>query len=127
MKTTAPPAQFMRVGFESIQHGQAASQEHASSSWPEIFQSDDFGASAAKIGTARRPTRIDRQTKQERTFIFLIFETPPFHLDARGNPRLRSVRGARAKRTDPIRGARTTGGSARKAQSLQAFPGHSKR
>src|SRR6266567_115321 len=38
MNKTWPPPQFMRVGFELNQHGQAAAQVQASSSSPLIFQ-----------------------------------------------------------------------------------------
>src|SRR2546426_11870134 len=39
-----PPPQVMRVGLEPNQQGQAALQEHASSSWPTIFQGVLAGA-----------------------------------------------------------------------------------
>jgi hypothetical protein len=45
MKSTWFPPHVIRVGLESNQHGQAALQEHASSSWPVIFHFvTSFGA-----------------------------------------------------------------------------------
>src|SRR5258706_3162824 len=62
MKITWPPPQVIFVGLESNQQGQAASQEHASSSWPETFQGSFFSspARAAKAPASRTSTaRID--------------------------------------------------------------------
>src|SRR5260370_3488252 len=48
MKRTWPPPQVIFVGLELNQHGQAASQEQASSSCPVIFQGVlSFGSSVA--------------------------------------------------------------------------------
>src|SRR5439155_6153742 len=55
MKMNCPPPQVMRVGFEPNQQGQAALNEHASSSWPTIFQGV-FGASVL-VASAARATR----------------------------------------------------------------------
>src|SRR5512141_2010169 len=55
MNRANPPLQSIFVGFESNQHGQAASQEHASSSWPDTFQGVVF-SSVALAGAARRRT-----------------------------------------------------------------------
>ena len=46
--STWPPPQVMRVGLELNQHGQAALQEQASSSWPVIFHGT-FAAAAASL------------------------------------------------------------------------------
>src|ERR1700737_4676343 len=37
MKSTCAPSHVIFVGLDPNQHGQAASHEHASSSWPVIF------------------------------------------------------------------------------------------
>src|SRR5262249_12143036 len=55
MKKTWPPLQFIFVGFESNQQGQAASQEQASSSCPVIFQGVCFSSAAAGEATVTRP------------------------------------------------------------------------
>src|SRR5450759_871457 len=57
MKITWPPPQVIFVGFESNQQGQAASQEQASSSWPETFQGAFFSSAAAARAPARRSVR----------------------------------------------------------------------
>src|SRR2546425_5697586 len=61
MKMNCPPPQVMRVGFEPNQQGQAALHEHASSSWPTIFQGlfgvSVLGASAARA-TRAAPARV---------------------------------------------------------------------
>src|SRR2546428_9425734 len=49
MKITWPPPQVILVGLESNQQGQAASQEHASSSWPETFQGSFFSSPARAV------------------------------------------------------------------------------
>jgi hypothetical protein len=54
MKSANPPLQFIFVGFESNQQGQAASQEHASSSCPETFHDDDFSSPARATADPRR-------------------------------------------------------------------------
>ena len=65
MKSAKPPLQFIFVGFESNQHGHAASQEQASSSWPEIFQGGAGGfasaANAAEAVSTRRTTRTPEE------------------------------------------------------------------
>src|ERR1700693_720707 len=57
MKITWPPPQVIFVGFESNQQGQAASQEHASSNWPETFHGAFFSSAVAARAPARRSVR----------------------------------------------------------------------
>src|SRR5437763_7667663 len=55
MKSTWPPPQVIFVGLELNQHGQAASHEQASSSWPVIFHGVlSFGSSAALAAKAKQ-------------------------------------------------------------------------
>jgi hypothetical protein len=54
MKRANPPLQFIFVGFESNQHGQAASQEHASSSDPDTFHAVDFSSAVLAAAASRR-------------------------------------------------------------------------
>src|SRR5437899_6756655 len=55
MKSTWPPPQVIFVGLELNQHGQAASQEQASSSWPVIFHGVlSFGSFVARRGDPRK-------------------------------------------------------------------------
>src|SRR6266542_1041420 len=70
MKMTWPPPQVIFVGFESNQHGQAASQEQASSNWPETFQGAFFSSARAASMPARR--RSSART------VFLRIFSPPF-------------------------------------------------
>src|SRR6266542_177456 len=70
MKMTWPPPQVIFVGFESNQHGQAASQEQASSNWPETFQGAFFSSARAASMPARR--RSSTRT------VFLRIFSPPF-------------------------------------------------
>src|SRR2546430_603976 len=54
MKSTCPPPQVILVGLELNQHGQAASHEQASSSWPVIFHGVlSLGSFAARVGPLR--------------------------------------------------------------------------
>src|SRR6266566_4024331 len=55
MKSTWPPPQVIFVGLEFNQHGQAASHEQASSSWPVIFHGVlSFGSFATRRGDPRK-------------------------------------------------------------------------
>jgi hypothetical protein len=73
MKSAKPPLQFILVGFESNQHGQAASQEHASSSWPETFHGGfAVFASAAVAAAASKRRRTDKMDERREHM-----ETPP--------------------------------------------------
>src|SRR6266508_4626554 len=67
MKITCPPPQVIFVGFESNQQGQAASQEHASSSCPDTFH-DVFFSSADTA--AARPARSTAMTRNDFVRIF---------------------------------------------------------
>src|SRR6266436_381157 len=59
MKSTWPPPQVIFVGLELNQHGQAASQEHASSSCPVIFHGVlSFGSSAPLPSEARQNSAV---------------------------------------------------------------------
>src|SRR6266404_6781844 len=71
MKSTWPPPQVIFVGLELNQHGQAASQEQASSSWPVIFHGVlSFDSFAARRGdpSKRRPV-TSAQGKRDVVFI----------------------------------------------------------
>src|SRR5712692_4065422 len=66
MKTTWPPLQCIRVGFESNQHGQAASQEQASSRAPLTFQEVFFSsASDTKVRIKKRAVAISERNRME--------------------------------------------------------------
>ncbi len=55
MKSAWPPPQVIFVGLELNQHGQAASHEQASSSWPVIFHGVlSFGSSTALAVEAKQ-------------------------------------------------------------------------
>src|SRR5882724_8062942 len=60
MNNTCAPPQFIRLGNELNQHGQAALQLHASSSCPLIFQGTFFAAVASAPST-RVPAPDDRR------------------------------------------------------------------
>src|ERR1700737_2235365 len=66
MKTTCPPLQCIRVGFESNQQGQAASQEQASSRAPLTFQGVFFSsASEARVKIKKRAAAINERKRME--------------------------------------------------------------
>src|SRR6266568_9053250 len=67
MKSTWPPPQVILVGLESNQHGQAASHEQASSSWPVIFHGVlSFGLSAALAVEAKQKKTAGSAPSDER-------------------------------------------------------------
>jgi len=66
MKSAKPPLQFILVGFESNQHGQAASQEHASSSWPETFHGGVAVFASAAVAAAAVSERRRTETMEQR-------------------------------------------------------------
>src|SRR6266571_3471688 len=71
MKSTWPPPQVIFVGLELNQHGHAASHEHASSSWPVIFQGVlSFGSFAARAG-ALRTSRQAASVQSKRNLVFI--------------------------------------------------------
>jgi hypothetical protein len=80
MKSTWPPPQVIFVGLELNQHGQAASQEHASSSWPVIFHGVlSFGSFAPRRGDPRKMRLVtSAQGKRDVVFIGLSVWPPAF-------------------------------------------------
>src|SRR6478609_9360482 len=72
MKITCPPPQVIFVGFESNQQGQAASQEHASSSWPVTFQGAFFSSSRAFAAAAAESRTMTARTDFRR-MLYLLF------------------------------------------------------
>src|ERR1700693_6212091 len=76
MKRANPPLQFIFVGLESNQQGQAASQEQASSSWPDIFQEVDLALSPAlsSASTGRAATRATPAKKAKRERMRYLLE-----------------------------------------------------
>src|SRR5882724_4879596 len=78
MNNTCAPPQFIRLGSELNQHGQAALQLHASSSCPLIFQGTFFAAASAP--NARGPAPIDKRimgrTTETMETICLRIHTP---------------------------------------------------
>src|SRR5713101_7390926 len=70
MKITWPPPQVIFVGLESNQQGQAASQEHASSSWPETFQGVFFSsARETAVESATRRARKDSRLENFKAYL----------------------------------------------------------
>src|SRR5713226_8719086 len=67
MKSTWPPPQVIFVGLELNQHGQAASHEQASSSWPVIFHGVlSFGSSAALAVEVKQQNAVASAPSDER-------------------------------------------------------------
>ena len=63
MKMAKPPLQFILVGLEPNQQGHAASQEQASSSWPDIFQ-EVFLSSATTPSAVATRTNVRRSERK---------------------------------------------------------------
>jgi hypothetical protein len=83
MKSTWPPPQVIFVGLELNQHGQAASQEQASSSWPVIFHGVlSFGSFAAPRGDPMKMSPVtNAQGKRDVLFIGRSSVYPPAFQD----------------------------------------------
>src|SRR5512141_2727496 len=64
MKSTNPPLQFIFVGFEPNQQGHAASQEHASSSCPDIFQGVGLALALSSASAGRAIRRAPRRKRK---------------------------------------------------------------
>src|SRR5262249_4227874 len=62
MKRTKPPLHCECVGLEPNQHGQAALQEQASSSWPDIFQGVFLSSAVAANAVVR--SRRERRSRE---------------------------------------------------------------
>src|SRR6266446_6403722 len=76
MKSTWPPPQVILVGLESNQHGQAASQEQASSSCPVIFHGVlSLGGSAARTNPTKQKSAASAPDDERvSNFIFIACE-----------------------------------------------------
>src|SRR6266403_2260089 len=75
MKSTWPPPHVIFVGLESNQHGQAASQEQASSSWPVIFHGVlSFGGSPAHTAEPKQknPVASAPNDERKRDVVFIV-------------------------------------------------------
>src|SRR5882672_6241846 len=83
MNNTCTPPQFIRLGNELNQHGQAALQLHASSSCPLIFQEIFFAAASAP--STRVPVPIDNRimgrTTETMETMCLRIHTPSLRFD----------------------------------------------
>src|SRR5258708_35735598 len=80
MNNTCAPPQFIRLGNELNQHGQAALQLHASSSCPLIFQGTFF-VDAASTPSARVPAPSDRIMGRRIKTMHLRIHTPSLRFD----------------------------------------------
>src|SRR6266436_4446038 len=80
MNNTCMPPQFIRLGSELNQHGQAALQLHASSSCPLIFQGTFF-AGAGSTPSSRVPAPSDRIMGRRIKTMHLRIHTPSLRFE----------------------------------------------